>query len=137
MQFQAHYTWSRGRSNDDNERSASGLSLTDPFDPDYDWGVSSRDIPHRFVASGVATLPLDVMLSGSVTVQSGSPFTALDPTVGFHNHPGFSVGPVGSQARAVVHGVLAPINGERNEAWHNVDFRLTKRIAIGGTRFLW
>ena len=44
---------------------------------------------------------------------------------------------MGSQARAVVHGVLAPINGERNEAWHNVDFRLTKRIAIGGTRFLW
>lgn len=133
VQFQAHYTWSRDRSNDDNERSASGLSLTDPFDPDYDWGVSSRDIPHRFVASGVAVLPLDFLLSGILTLQPGSPFTALDPTVGFHNHPGFSVGPTGSQARAVVNGVLAPINGERNDAWRNLDLRVTKRIAMGAT----
>ena len=44
-QFQAHYTWSRDRSNDDDERSSGDLTLTDPADPDYDWGLSSRDIP--------------------------------------------------------------------------------------------
>ena len=131
LQFQAHYTWSRDRSNDDNERSSGGLTLTDPTDPDYDWGLSSRDIPHRLVASGVGELPGGVQISGILTVQSGSPFTALDPTVGFHNHPGFSVGPSGSQARAVVAGRLAPSNGERNEMLRNVDLRLTKRIAAG------
>ncbi len=131
MQFQAHYTWSRDRSNDDNERSSGSLTLTDPSDPDYDWGLSSRDIPHRFVASGVFTLPFDILASGILTMQSGSPWTALDPQVGFHNHPGFSVGPTGAQTRAVVGGVLVDGNGERNEAWTNLDLRITKRFDIG------
>ena len=133
-QFQAHYTWSRDRSNDDNERSSGDLTLTDPADPDYDWGLSSRDIPHRFVASGVFTLPFDILVSGILTAQSGSPYTALDPAVGFHNHPGFYVGPYGPQTRAVVGGELAPVNGERNDAWTNFDFRLTKRFDLGGAQ---
>ena len=134
IQFQAHYTWSRDRSNDDNERSSGSLTLTDPSDPDYDWGLSSRDIPHRFVASGVFTLPFDVLASGILTAQSGSPFTALDPRVGFHNHPDFYVGPYGPQTRAVIGGELAPVNGERNEAWTNLDLRITKRFEVGGAQ---
>ncbi len=131
IQFQAHYTWSRDRSNDDNERSSGGLTLTDPFDPDYDWGISGRDIPHRFVASGVFTLPFDILASAIVTAQSGAPYTALDPTVGYHNHPDFYVGPFGPQTRAVVNGELAPINGERSDAWTNIDLRITKGFDIG------
>ena len=134
IQFQAHYTWSRDRSNDDNERSSGSLTLTDPSDPDYDWGLSSRDIPHRFVASGVFTLPFDILASGILTAQSGSPFTALDPRVGFHNHPDFYVGPYGPQTRAVVGGELVPVNGERNEAWTNLDLRVTKRFEVGGAQ---
>ena len=134
IQFQAHYTWSHDRSNDDNERSSGSLTLTDPSDPDYDWGTSSRDVPHRFVASGVFTLPFDVLASGILTAQSGSPYTALDPAVGFHNHPGFYVGPYGPQTRAVVGGELAPVNAERNDAWTNLDLRITKRFALGGAQ---
>ena len=134
IQFQAHYTWSRDRSNDDNERSSGSLTLTDPSDPDYDWGLSSRDIPHRFVASGVFTLPFDILASGILTAQSGSPFTALDPRVGFHNHPDFYVGPYGPQTRAVIGGELAPVNGERNDAWANLDLRITKRFNVGGAQ---
>jgi outer membrane receptor protein involved in Fe transport len=134
IQFQAHYTWSRDRSNDDNERSSGSLTLTDPADPDYDWGISSRDIPHRFVASGVFTLPFDILASGILTAQSGSPYTALDPRVGFHNHPDFYVGPYGPQTRAVVGGALVPVNGERNGAWTNLDLRITKRFAVAGAQ---
>ena len=134
IQFQAHYTWSRDRSNDDNERSSGGLTLTDPSDPDYDWGLSTRDIPHRVVASGVFTLPFDVLASGILTAQSGSPYTALDPRVGFHNHPDFYVGPYGPQTRAVLGGELAPVNGERNDAWTNLDLRITKRFEFGGAQ---
>ena len=133
VQFQAHYTWSRDRSNDDNERSGS-LTLTNPADPDYDWGLSIRDIPHRFVASGIFSLPLDLTASAIYTAQSGSPFTALDPLVGFHNHPGFAVGPHGAQTRAVVDGRLAPVNGERNAPWTNLDLRLTRRFRLGGAQ---
>ena len=133
VQFQAHYTWSRDRSNDDNERAGS-LTLTDPTDPDYDHGLSIRDIPHRFVASGIFSLPFAVTASGIFTAQSGSPFTALDPAVGFHHHPGFAVGPHGAQTRAVVGGELAPVNGERNAAWTNLDLRLTRRFRLGGAQ---
>ena len=131
VQFQAHYTWSRDRSNDDNERAGS-LTLTDPTDPDYDWGLSIRDVPHRFVASGIFFLPFEVTASGIFTAQSGAPFTALDPAVGFHNHPGFALGPHGAQARAVVGGRLVPVNGERNAPWTNLDLRLTRRFRVGG-----
>ena len=133
FQFQAHYTWSRDRANDDNERSGR-LTLTDPSDPDYDWGLSSRDIPHRFVASGIVGLPFGMVASGIFTAQSGSPYTALDPTVGFHRHPGFAVGPHGAQTRAVVGGELVPVNGERNASWTNLDLRLTKRLEFGRAR---
>ncbi len=133
VQFQAHYTWSRDRSNDDSERS-NRLTLTDPTDPDYDWGLSVRDVPHRFVASGVFALPFHFTASGIFTAQSGSPFTALDPAVGFHHHPGFAVGPYGSQTRAVVDGELAPVNGERNAPWTNLDVRLTRRFHLDGAQ---
>ena len=132
VQFQAHYTFSRDRSNDDNERASGSLTLTDPFDPDYDWGVSGRDIPHRFVASGLFDLPFDFRASGIFTAQSGSPWTALDPRVGYHGHPGFYVGPNGPQTRAVVAGALAPVNGERNAARMNLDLRLTRRFRFAG-----
>ncbi len=86
------------------------------------------------MASGIFTLPLDILVSGILTAQSGSPYTAPDPAVGFHNHPGFYVGPYGPQTRAVVGGELAPVNGERNDAWTNFDFRLTKRFDLGGAQ---
>jgi len=130
VQFQAHYTWSRDRSNDDSERSGR-LTLTDPTDPDYDWGLSNRDTPHRLVASGIVNLPIGFQASGIFTAQSGSPYTALDPAVGFHNHPGFAVGPSGAHARAVVAGALVPLNGERNDPWTNLDLRITKRFGLG------
>ena len=130
VQFQAHYTWSRDRSNDDNERAGS-LTLSNPADPDYDWGLSRRDTPHRLVASGIFELPLDVAASGILTAQSGAPYTALDPAVGYGNHPGFAVGPYGAQTRAVVGGQLVPVNGERNRPWTTLDLRVTKRLPLG------
>jgi len=130
IQFQAHYTWSRDRSNDDNER-AGTLTLSNPADPDYDWGRSRRDIPHRLVASGVLELPFDLVTSGILTAQSGSPYTALDPAVGYSNHPGFAIGPYGAQTRAVVAGALVPVNEERNRPWTTLDLRVTKRLHVG------
>ncbi|MCY4658545.1 MAG: hypothetical protein OXF93_01845, partial [Acidobacteria bacterium] len=72
--------------------------------------------------------------SGIFTAQSGAPYTALDPAVGFHNHPGFAVGPHGAQTRAVVGGELAPVNGERTAPWTNLDLRLTRRFRVDGAQ---
>ena len=34
----------------------------------------------------------------------------------------------------MIGGELAPVNGERNEAWTNLDLRITKRFDVGGAQ---
>ena len=34
----------------------------------------------------------------------------------------------------MVGGELAPVNGERNDAWTNLDLRITKRFEVGGAQ---
>ena len=130
FQVQAHYTWSRDESNDDNERSATSITVTNLFDYDYDYGLSSRDITHRFVQSGIVELPLDFKLAGIATFQSGTPYTALDPNDGLNNLPGDPF----RQARAVINSVLVARNSFRNSSFKNVDLRLTKFFDINDVR---
>jgi outer membrane receptor protein involved in Fe transport len=130
-QVQAHYTWSQDKDNDDNERSATTVTITDQTNIDYDYGLSSRDVKHRFVLSGVAELPLDFKLSGIVNVQSGSPYSLLDANTNYHRYPGGGAGPF---ARAVVNGQLVARNTERNEAYSKVDVRLTKFFDVSNFR---
>ena len=130
FQVQAHYTWSRDESNDDNERSATSITVTNLFDYDYDYGLSSRDITHRFVLSGIVALPLDFKLAGIAMFQSGTPYTALDPNDGLNNLPGDPF----RQARAVINSVLVERNSFRNSSFENVDLRLTKFFDINDVR---
>lgn len=131
FQVQAHYTWSRDKDTDSNERSATGLTITNGFDPGYDYGLSERDITHRFVLSGVAELPLDIQVSGILTAQSGTPYTGIRAGFGdaYSNHPGFDV-----TARAVINGQVVERNTFRNPAFKNFDLRLSKFFRVGDVR---
>ncbi len=135
FQFQAHYTYSEDKDSDSNERSATGITLTDAqgdanrnaiINTDYDWGQSDRDIKHRFVFTGVAELPLDFKLSGIVSLQSGTPWTALAGDTRLSNYPGRN----GPTPRAVVGGKLVDKNSFRDEGIYNVDMRITKFFDI-------
>ena len=44
FQLNAHYTWSQDKDTDSNERSATGLTITNGLDPGFDYGFSERDI---------------------------------------------------------------------------------------------
>jgi hypothetical protein len=91
----AHYTWSKSM---DIGGTGNGIAFTDPtpvqniYNLRDEWSLSTADVPHRFVASGVYELPfgykrrfgraapraLDLLiggwqLSGSYTWQRGTP----------------------------------------------------------------
>ena len=52
-QMGAHYTWGKERDTDSNERSATGVTISDTGNLDYDWGLSDRDVKHRLVVTGM------------------------------------------------------------------------------------
>lgn len=121
-QLQAHYTWSDDKADDDNERSATGVTITDPTDLGYDWGTSDRNVEHRIVVSGFVDLGWDTSLSGGVNYQSGSPWTLNEANDNVHRFPGFN----GPTARGIVNGQVAGRNTETNESAMTVNMRLGK-----------
>jgi hypothetical protein len=128
-QLNAHYTIARDRDNDSNERSATSITLTNYLDPDYDFGLSERDTRHRLVFSGLYTLPLEILLSGIMTFQSGSVYNALDPDRGIVGHPTTTL-----RARANIDGSLSERNAFRGPSYKNVDLRVNKFFDVGRTR---
>jgi len=127
FQLQAHYTWSEDKSNDDNERSATGVTITDPGNLNYEWGLSDRNVENRIVVSGFVDLGVGFSLSGGVNYQSGSPWTILDPNDNVHQFPGFN----GPAARAVVNGQVVQRNTQTNDSGMTVNLRLAKSFEFG------
>jgi Carboxypeptidase regulatory-like domain/TonB-dependent Receptor Plug Domain/TonB dependent receptor len=99
LYFLVSYTWSKSiddQSNGTDTATASGQYPQDPLNPSLDRGLSSFDVPQRFVGSFVWELPFGRgrafgsslpgavngliggwQLSGVITAQSGSPFSVL------------------------------------------------------------
>ena len=99
LQFTARYTYSVTKDNlsstfsDSNANSS--LGLTDPFDPELDYGYADFDARHRFVGSFTYEVPYfdrlngfakhllgGISLTGIVNARTGLPFTAFDCSVG-------------------------------------------------------
>lgn len=129
-QLQAHYTWSEDKDNDSNERSATGVTLSNVDDPDYDWGLSERDVQSRFVLSGLVDLPYGFKLSGIFEYRSGRPWTAEDAFLEDAYCPTGNCPPV----RAVIDGQLVERNSSRNESIQKVDVRVSKLFRFGDER---
>ena len=129
--FGAHYTWGKDRDTDSNERSATGVTISDLGNLDYDWGLSNRDVKHRLVVTGMVQLPLDFQISGIVNYQSGTPFTAVDGGVEFAYCGFFSLGFNCPDPRAVIDGNLVARNSFRNESIQTVDLRVGKFFRFG------
>ena len=128
-QFGAHYTWGKDRDTDSNERSATGVTISDTGNLDYDWGLSDRDIKHRLVVTGMIQLPADFQISGILNYQSGTPYSLIDRGVDFAycssvdwNCPYY---------QAIVNGLAAGRNTERNESIQTIDLRVGKFFRFG------
>ncbi|MCY3932024.1 MAG: carboxypeptidase regulatory-like domain-containing protein [Acidobacteria bacterium] len=128
-QFGAHYTWGKDRDTDSNERSATGVTISDTGNLDYDWGLSDRDIKHRLVVTGMIQLPADFQISGILNYQSGYPYTLVDS--GFDRVAcGFPIFNC-PDPYAIMDGVLVGRNSERNESIQTVDVRVGKFFRFG------
>ena len=128
-QFGAHYTWGKDRDTDSNERSATGVTISDTGNLDYDWGLSNRDVKHRLVVTGMVQLPADFQISGILNYQSGTPYTLVDSGVEWEVCG--SVGWNCPDPYAVMNGVLVGRNTERNESIQTIDVRLGKFFRFG------
>lgn len=129
-QLNAHYTWGKDRDTDSNERSATSVTISDTGNLDYDWGLSNRDVKHRFVVSGMVQLPADFQISGILTYQSGYPYSAVDFGVE-SAYCGSALSFDCPDHRAVIDGVLAGRNSFRNESIRTVDVRIGKFFRFG------
>ena len=128
-QFGAHYTWGKDRDTDSNERSATGVTISDTGNLDYDWGLSDRDIKHRLVVTGMIQLPADFQISGILNYQSGYPYTLVDS--GFDRVAcGFPIFNC-PDPYAIMNGVLVGRNTERNESIQTIDLRVGKFFRFG------
>ena len=133
-QLNAHYTWSDDKDTDSNERSATGVTVSNPNDIRYDWGTSERNVEHRFVLSGVVDLGWGVKLSGIAELRSGRPFNLVDSGADFA-YCGFGrLGFNCVEPRAVINGELQGRNTGENESVSRVDLRLSKAFQVGDLR---
>jgi outer membrane receptor protein involved in Fe transport len=127
-QVQANYTYARSTDNLLNTNLAIGLGAqgagsvpTDNLALELDRGNSNLSVPHTFVASGVASLPLGLSLSGVWRATSGVHFSAAGTPV--------DVDGDGIQ-------FTRPLSTERNEfhgpSTENLDLRLEWRVGLVG-----
>ena len=128
-QLSAHYTWGKDRDTDSNERSATGVTISDSGNLDYDWGLSDRDVKHRLVVTGMIQLPADFQISGILNYKSGTPYTLVD--FGVDRAYCSSVGWNCPDYRAVMNGVVVGRNSERNESIQTIDLRVGKFFRFG------
>jgi hypothetical protein len=97
-------------------------NVLNPFGPG-DYGPSGEDIRHRFVLIGVLQLPWKLDASTLSQFESARPFTMFTP----FDVNGDGVG----QDRAVINGVQTSLDQFRGKPFYQVDFRVSRNIALG------
>jgi hypothetical protein len=120
------YTWSHAIDNVDPD--VPGQNPNDPnFTGKVENGNAIFDQRHRFVLSGVATLPGKVNFGGVMTLASGLPYNY---TTGVHNS-----GDTGATAdRPVIDGVVVSRNAGRGHSIYEVSPFLERPFTFRGER---
>ncbi|MGH9321743.1 MAG: carboxypeptidase regulatory-like domain-containing protein [Vicinamibacteria bacterium] len=137
-QFQAFYTLSNLKTDDDNERDSSGFRNTQPENLDADWADSENDLRHRFVASAVVDLPLNFVFSTLLQTNTGRPYNVLSgrDDNGDRNTNDYAVINDSNRARADAAGQdladgLQPRSAARQPSFFSMDVRLSKVFDFG------
>ena len=118
---------SKNESNDDNERTAGGVSYENAYDLSSEYGPNALDRRHQLHLNGVFTLPGAVDLATGMYVLSGAPFDARMGTDSNEDR-----GAADRPYRAP--GVAFTRNAFRDRPIADINLRVQKRFALGGTR---
>jgi hypothetical protein len=137
-QFQAFYTLSNLKTDDDNERDSSGFRNTQPENLDADWADSENDLRHRFVASAVVDIPGGFVFSTLLQTNTGRPYnvTSGRDDNGDRNTNDYAVINDSNRARAQSAGQdladgLQPRSAARQPSGFLMDIRFSKLFDFG------
>jgi hypothetical protein len=130
-QFNVFYTLSRLQSDDDNERSAGGVTYENAFDLGPEYVDAVLDRRHQFVASPIFFLPGDFDISSAIRFRSGRPIDVTLGNVGGASGTDANEDRGGPDRPFAAPGVPFRRNSERNRALYDWDLRVQKRIQLG------
>ena len=133
LQFQANYTLSYDKSDDDNERDPFTFRYARADSLQAEYGYSDRDQRHRFNAWLLAVLPGDIYLNNRVSAYSAQP---VSEKCGANNQgtgvPVSSLGQTGQAERICPDGHILQRNTIRKDnAYFSWDIRASKPINLG------
>ena len=138
FQFQAFYTLSNLKTDDDNERSSGGFQNRTPENLDADYADSDLDVRHRVVANAVFNLPADFIFSTLFQWNTGRPYLVRSGSDdnGDRNRNDYAVIDDSNRARAQAAGQdlaggLQPRNAARQGSAFVMDIRFSKRFDFG------
>jgi hypothetical protein len=126
--FQLNYTYSKDRSDDDNERDPFSFRYAKITDLNAEWGLSDRDQTHRLNGWLLAVLPGDVELNARYSYRSAQPKSIT------FNGPGCANGcdSVTPQDRINPDGSVTQRNlGRKDNAFSSLDVRLSRVFHTG------
>lgn len=121
-----YYTLGYSRSADDTERGISAVVFDDAFNLANEYGWSTIDQRHQLAVNGLVYLPKQLEVSATLRANTGRPFSALAGTD--LNRDGVV------RDRAVIDGHVVPRNTFRNLGFSQVDLRVQRGFAAGGSR---
>jgi hypothetical protein len=122
-QFQAYYTYSKDKSDDDNERDPFSLRYAKITDLDAEYSLSDRDQKHRFNSWFLWNAPLGLDLNLRYSYRSAQPKSIkADGTDA--NSPLDRINPDGSVTRRNL--------GRKDNEFSSLDLRLTRDFNVGG-----
>jgi hypothetical protein len=138
MQFQAYYTYSKDKSDDDNERDPFSFRYAKVTDLDAEYGYSDRDQRHRFNSWLLWNAPYGVDLNLRYSYRSAQPkslscvVSASFCGVDAFGASRFNAEAATPQDRINPDGSVTQRNlGRKDNEFSSLDFRLSKQFSIG------
>jgi hypothetical protein len=123
LQFQAYYTYSKDKSDDDNERDPFTFRYAKVTDLEAEYGYSDRDQRHRFNSWLLWNAPAGVDVNVRYSYRSAQP-KSITATGADANTPQDRINPDGSVTRRNL--------GRKDNQFSSLDMRLSRPIPYGG-----
>ena len=139
VQFQAFYTYSKDKSDDDNERDPFSFRYAKITDLDAEYNYSDRDQRHRFNSWLLWNAPLGVDFNVRYSYRSAQPKSLAcvvsDAFCGddAFGNPRFMADAAAPADRINPDGSVTTRNlGRKDNEYSSLDFRLSKQFNVGG-----
>jgi hypothetical protein len=127
-QMQTSYTWSKAKGDGEDFQQALGDDRSLQTDES---GYQSYDQRHVIKFNATTITPWGFRLGGSISWQSGLPFSLLSQEASFDQPVPAIAGSTGNSTRVRRQYLTGERNDQRNAAYWNVDAKFTKEMNMG------